>query len=226
MPDARSVALPPYVAYRTFTNFLAELRARGVPSRIDRSVMPHKSGAVQSQLLLTLTYLGLVAETGKPTERLRRILGSEGAKRKELMQEMVRSCYDFIFGSQFDLKAATSQQVEELFQSTGASGETVRRAISFFLSAARESGIPCSSYIKPHRRKKSSLKNRETVEGTSRTDVPAPESPRSEDGFKTVPLKSGGCLRIELSTNLFDLDEADREFIFTLIDHLKSYPQE
>ena len=56
----RKNPIPPYVAYRTFRNFLVQLEKQGLPGRIDRSVLSHKSGTVQSQLLLALEFLGLI----------------------------------------------------------------------------------------------------------------------------------------------------------------------
>lgn len=224
MGRRKSERIPPYVSYRTFSNFLAELRARGIPSRIDRSVMAHKSGTIQSQLLLTLHYLGLVTGSGQITPRLQKLLESEEAERKALLREIIQASYDFAFDRDFGLKTATSHQAEEVFQKTGASGETVRRCIAFFLAAAKDSGIPVSSYIKPHGRRKSTSRKRAQ---SSQTTPPVDLSPvgPSDGGIESrkVQLKSGGTLRLELSIDIFDLDEKDREFIFRLIDELKEY---
>ncbi|MDA2930748.1 DUF5343 domain-containing protein [Acidobacteria bacterium AH-259-O06] len=227
MGKRKSERIPPYVAYRTFSNFLAELKARGIPSRIDRSVMSHKSGTVQSQLLLTLSYLDLVKDLGRPTQKLRKLLESGDTERKAVLREIVESSYDFVFDTTFGLRTATSHQAEELFQKTGASGETVRRCIAFFLAAARDSGIPVSSYIKPHRRRKSTSRKRERAG----RETPGADAPRLDDlaverGSKKVNLKSGGSLKLELSINVFELDKKDREFIFSLIDQLKNYERE
>ncbi len=227
MGRRKSERIPPYVSYRTFSNFLAELRARGIPSRIDRSVMAHKSGTIQSQLLLTLAYLGLVKDSGQITPRLQKLLESEEAERKALLREIIQTSYDFAFDRNFGLKTATSNQAEEVFQKTGASGETVRRCIAFFLAAAKDSGIPVSSYIKPHRRRKSTSSKR--AQSSQNTPPTALASIDDSDGgceSRKVQLKSGGTLRLELSIDIFDLDEKDREFIFRLIDELKEYEKD
>ena len=216
--------IPPYVSYRTFSNFLAELQARGLPSRIDRSVMSHKSGTIQSQLLLTLHYLDLVKGTGQPTQRLRKLLESEEAERKRVLREIIQTSYQFALDSTSGLKTATSHQAEEVFQKTGASGETVRRCIAFFLAAAKDSGIPVSSYIKPHSRRKARSRKRGRVSHKP-PEAALSSLPDSEVGGESreVTLKSGGVLKLELAINVFDLDERDREFIFRLIDELKEY---
>jgi hypothetical protein len=110
--------------------------------------------------------------------------------------------------------------MEEQFQRTGASGETVRRCISFFLAAARNSGIPCSPYLRPHRGKKASKKLSED------SDKNLSSAPKTQSGAKKIQLKSGGALTLELSVDLFELDKTDRQFVFDLIDHLNQYSRE
>jgi len=219
-----AVGIPPYIAYRTFENFLAELKARGLPSRIDRSVLSHKSGTVQSQLLLCFRYLDLIAVSGRPTEKLRGLVASEGVTRKNLQREILKSAYLFIFESDFDLRSATSYQMEELFHRTGASGETVRRCISFFLAAARTAGIPFSSYLKPHRGKKAALRSSDhSVEQTQLIQAARSDAARA---VKKIQLCSGGTLTLELSFDVFKLNKADRDFLFGLIDQLNQYQQD
>ena len=227
MGRKKSEQIPPYISYRTFSNFLTDLRSRGVPSRLDRSVMSHKSGTVQSQLLLALHYLGLVKASGHPTERLSRLVETEGAERKEVVREMIQSSYEFAFDQSFGLQTATSNQAQEVFEKTGASGETVRRCIAFFLAAAKEGGIPVSPYIKPHGRRRSASRKKGGAHHKPPEAAPSPlsASDRGEES-REVHLKSGGTLRLELSIDLFDLDQRDRDFIFKLIDQLKEYEGE
>ena len=219
--------IPPYISYRTFSNFLTDLRSRGIPSRVDRSVMSHKSGTVQSQLLLALHYLGLVKTSGHPTQRLSKLIEAEGAERKAVVREMVQSSYDFAFDRSFGLGTATSNQAQEVFEKTGASGETVRRCIAFFLAAAKDGGIPVSPYIKPHGRRRSASRKKGGSPQKPPEAAPSLLSPSNQgDESREVHLKSGGTLRLELSVDLFDLNQGDRDFIFKLIDQLKEYEGE
>jgi len=227
MGRKQSEQIPPYISYRTFSNFLTDLRSRGVPSRIDRSVMSHKSGTVQSQLLLALHYLGLVKASGHPTERLFRLVEAEGAERKAVVREMIQSSYEFAFDRSFGLETATSNQAQEVFEKTGASGETVRRCIAFFLAAAKDGGIPVSPYIKPHGRRRSASRKKGGAHHKPPEAAPSPlPASNQADNSREVHLKSGGTLRLELSIDLFDLDQRDRDFIFTLIDQLKEYERD
>jgi hypothetical protein len=140
-------AVPPYVPYRTLKNFLEGLKI-SIPSRIDRSVMGSMSGAIQSQLAASLRYLGLTSDKGLPTERLAKVVNSEGPERQKHLREMVMQAYPFLFKG-FDLQRATTRQLEEEFGKVGAGGQTVRKCMAFFMSIAKESEIPLSPHIKP-----------------------------------------------------------------------------
>ncbi len=226
MPNKTACALPPYISYRTFSNFLNELRAQGLPSRNDRSVMAHKTGTIQSQLLLTLNYLGLLRASGQPTDKLKQLIESEGQERQGLLRGILKTSYGFIFSSNIGLETATLDQAEELFHNTGASGETVRRSIAFFLAAARDSGIPVSGYIKPHKRRRSpARKARIDAPGDGESTGLTPTLGLGGDSRK-VNLKSGGSLKLELAVDVFELDDRDREFVFGLVDQVKQYERE
>lgn len=144
-----STAVPPYVPYRSFHNFIDSLK-QGIPGRIDRSVMASMSGAIQSQLTAALRYLGLIKATGQPTDILPRLVNSEGSERAKVMREVVTTSYHFLFGG-FDVKSATPRMLEEQFGAMGASGGTLSKCMNFFLAAAKEAGIETSPHLKPQR---------------------------------------------------------------------------
>ena len=221
----RKNPIPPYVAYRTFRNFLVQMEKQGLPGRIDRSVLAHKSGSVQSQLLLALRFLGLIHKSGKPTEDLKRLLTGIQRERMAHFKSLLERSYPFVFGSGFDVETATSDQTEELFGRTGASGETLRRCISFFVSAARESGIPVSSYIKPHRGKKSASRSSAPADPEPGTTASLPRTtpPGSQ---KAVRLRGGGTLTLHLNVDLFHLPAEDRQLVFSLIDQIQAFEEQ
>ncbi len=223
MTSKRESSIPPYISYRTFINFLNELRTRGLPSRVDRSVMTHKSGTIQSQLLLTLNYLGLLRGSGQPTDQFKQLIESEDPQRQVVLRGILKTSYGFVFKSEIGLQNATAEQAEELFQKTGASGETVRRSIAFFLAAARDSGIPISNYIKPHKRRKAAARPGRPPEADG---LDSEVDPGLAGDFKKVTLKSGGIVKLELAVDMFELAGTDREFVFGLIDCLKEYEQQ
>jgi hypothetical protein len=148
--DRAELAAPPYISYRTFSGFLDRLSKR-IPSRIDRSVMSSLSGSNQSQLMAALRYLELISGTGQPTERLSKLLDSSSETSQAAMRDLLVSSYPFLFKT-FDLKKATFDELSERFVSAGASGDTVRKCIAFFLAAAKYAGLQISPFVTSRRR--------------------------------------------------------------------------
>jgi hypothetical protein len=145
----KPTAVPPYVPYRSFRNFIETLK-QGIPARIDRSVMSTMSGALQSQLTVALRYLGLTSEAGHPSSMLAALVNSEGAQRATAMRTMLQTAYPYLFQS-FDLKSATPRMLEERFAEQGASGGTLDKCMMFFLAAAKEAAIDLSPHLKTSR---------------------------------------------------------------------------
>jgi hypothetical protein len=139
--------LPPYIAHKTFTNFINGL-TQGIPSRIDKSIMRSLAGSTQGQLMATLRYFELIDADGKPQPSLKALVESEPGERKPLMAELVKRSYDFVFSSDLNLQTATTSQVEELFTAEGVTGETRRKSFSFFLALCKDVVIQLSSHIK------------------------------------------------------------------------------
>lgn len=145
--DTERKALPPYLPYRTFRTFVESLRV-AIPGRIDRSLMGTMSGTAQGQLIAALRYLDLITLQGSPTEKLTRLVNSEGTDRQKTLRDILTPAYTFLFHEGFPLERATVRQLEEKFNTAGASGETVRKCIAFFTAAAKAADLPLSPYIK------------------------------------------------------------------------------
>ena len=137
---------PPYIAYKTFKNFLASLKI-AIPSRIDRSVMTSYAGGVQAQITHVLRYFNLIDKDGHPTDKLAPLVHSEGAEHQKILREMAHAGYPMLFKPPFDLEKATTAQLAEQF-SKMATGETLRKCITFLLPLLKEAGINVSPHIK------------------------------------------------------------------------------
>lgn len=138
-------AVPPYLPYRTFRNFIDSLK-QGMPNRIDRSLMATMSGATQATVLATLRYLDLIQEHGAPTDKLLRLVNSEGVERQRVLRDMLTASYPFLFQDGFDLGNATAHSFEERFKER-ASGDTLRKCEAFFLAAAKDADLSVSRFI-------------------------------------------------------------------------------
>ncbi len=150
---------PPYLSFRTFKNFLDALHVSGVPTRLDRSVMASKSGSIQALLLSALHFFALVSENGLPTADLEQLVQSEGRERQETWRRILTRSYPTLF--KLDLQRATTQQVSEIFSREGLSSpDTVRKALNFFMLAAKDAGLNLSRHIKPYAGHKSSRRVR------------------------------------------------------------------
>lgn len=141
--------VPPYLPFRTFNNFLAELAKDALPQRIDRPLLAQMSHSLQSQMLSACRYLGLITDEGKPTDDLRRLLQASGDSHKEIWEKIVRRSYDSLF--QLGLENATTQELVVVFWKEGLrSQDTNRKALNFFCLAARAAGISISPHIRPY----------------------------------------------------------------------------
>lgn len=149
-PHLDAFSVPPYLSFRTFSGFIEGLR-KGVPNRIDRSVMPSFSGSNQSQILATLRYLELISPKGIPTEKLAGLVESEGIKFRKNLREVLARSYPFLFKG-FDLQRATIDELTERFAGAGATGDTVRKCVSFFLAAAKRAELEISPFMLSRRR--------------------------------------------------------------------------
>ena len=111
--------VPPYLPYKTFKSFLEGLRV-AMPARIDRSIMGSMSGGAQTLLIAALKYLSLTTPQDAPTEKLTRLVNSEGQEWQKVFKDILTSGYGFIFKDGLDLMRATPRQLDEQFETTGA----------------------------------------------------------------------------------------------------------
>jgi hypothetical protein len=225
---------PPYMSFQTFWNFIEELATRPLPPQIDRSLMSSKSGTDQNNLTTALRGFGL---TGPDQQVLPALLGlamgDEGG-RKEKLAELVRTYYpqQLVISEQ----NGTEQQLHDSFRETFGldTRETRRKAVTFFLHAARTAGIELSPHFPatrsgsgspgvPRPKRTSKRKNTQSDKTTgSPADHPRPND---EGDSYSVSLSSGGSVSVVVSVNLFSLSTEDRDFVIDLVDKLKGYPQ-
>lgn len=145
---------PPYVAYKTFRNFIETLKVNGVPNSIDRSVMPSMSGTNRTLILHALRYLNLIDNNGATQKQLNAFVYSEGEERKKILCDILQISYPFLFDKDF-IKNATQNTYHNKFVGFDTTGSTIQKSEIFFLQAAKDAEIEVSSYIKPTKPSKS-----------------------------------------------------------------------
>lgn len=135
---------PPYASFRTLLNLFEKMEI-AIPPRIDRSYLSGSEGG-KTQLLAALKFFSLINSLGEVTPALVTIVNSP-KDRPRLIKELLQSHYpEAIRLSGIN---ATQRQLEESFQPLG--GDTARKAITFFLHAAKFAQLPVSKNFKvPH----------------------------------------------------------------------------
>ena len=221
---------PPYVSFNTFKTLLDWLKVEGVPLRLDRSFWHDKfSGSTGSQLMASLRFLGLL-DGNNPLPELENLIQAEFDKKSLVLKALIQNSYTFINFE--ELHRATPSMLISWFKTYPIDGHTLRKAISFFISASIEAELPISNSIKKMSKYRSKSKGLETGNKTSQInspsnslspDINSVNTTKSAINQSTVNLKSGGSLNLSIDVNLFDLSEADRKFVLSVIDAVKNY---
>jgi Family of unknown function (DUF5343) len=218
-----------YLPWMTFKNSLDQL-AKGMPSRIDRSVFAGLSWTAQNQLFIALRFLGLLKGDDEPTPLLHDLVEGTEEERKLKLTKIVRDSYADLIA--IDLTKATKSHFEEkLGELYNVTGDTRVKAARFFVSAAGQLGISLSSFIAPAanengvKRRVTSGRPRTAAKKATVTPIipPAPDPTKPSGTSKSVSLVSGGTLTISATLDLFSLNAADRKFVFEIIDKLEAY---
>jgi hypothetical protein len=138
---------PVYAAYATLMSALDNLRTHGIPSTgiIDKSLWDTQSGAVQSQLLLALRFLGLIDEQNRVQPDLPVLAKASPEQRKVLLKPIIETKYHSVIS--LGLATISQGQLEDAFRTFEVSGSTLDRAIRFFVKACQECGITISKRI-------------------------------------------------------------------------------
>jgi hypothetical protein len=145
MTTSEKVLAPPYVSFRTFTNFVERLESEGIPQQLDRSFWGDRlSGAYGAQLMAALRFLKFIDKDNRPTALLAQFV-SEKDERRGIMASLLEVQYPDVF--KIGLSNATPKQFRDAFDKYTIAGPTLRKARTFFLHAAVYAGVPLSSFI-------------------------------------------------------------------------------
>jgi hypothetical protein len=147
MEAGTKIVPPPYFAFKTLTNMIQKMEEHGPPNRVDRTFLTGMSGAGQTQFIAGLKSLGLLAEDDGTVQPRLTALVSEPDRRPELIGQMLHDRYpEAVTLGQTN---ATTGELVEVFKGYGVQGDTARKAIAFYLQAAKYAGdIPLSPNFK------------------------------------------------------------------------------
>ena len=232
--ESDRIVTPPYVSFNTFKTLLEWLKSEGVPLRMDRSFWRAKfSGTTGTQLVASLRFLGLVGDD-QPLPDLENLVQAPRDEQRVILRELLKDSYSILPFD--DLDRATPSMVRQWFRAYPIDGHTLRKAISFFVNAAREAEIPMSKAVGRMAKTKGTVsyrtvangagKHQRSILGKTGEDV---RRGRNRDNNATksnntiIPLESGGVIKLDISVDLFQLSERDREFVLNLVDITLNY---
>jgi hypothetical protein len=224
----------PYVPFKSFITGLDYLR-QGLPHVLDRSAWPTFSGGLSGQMLATFRFLGLITEEYESTPLLERAVDPD--KRKDAIREAVSHGYNEMVG--MDLSRATPKQLGdflgELYNVTGA---THKKAMTFFLHAAKFIELPLSPSIT--RKTRNSGPRRRRAAGSDGApplapspqpqpnggSTPDPAKQQKGGSSRTISLRGGGSATVSFDVDVWSMTPEDQKFVFGLIKSMTDYEQQ
>jgi hypothetical protein len=169
------------MSWATLENLFEKLDKGGVPPKIDRSILGGAEG-YKTLVLAGLKWLGLIQADGQVTQRLDTLI-REPARRQELVAELFHEKY----AKQIQLGESNASQRDLEASFEPLTGDTARKAVSFYLKGARFAELPLSSYfITPRTRKPSAGGSTKARKGVKKP------KPRNEDEGQQAGLKVDG----------------------------------
>lgn len=133
----------PYTSFRTLLNLFERLEAaKAIPPQIDRSFLGGSEGQ-KTQVLAALRFFGLVDEHGNVTETMRKIVNAP-SERPAAIGGLLRQHYPA--ATKLAADHATTAALEKTFENLG--GDTLRKAVAFYLHAAKYANHPVSKFFK------------------------------------------------------------------------------
>ncbi len=173
--------VPPYISAATFFNALASLVEHGVPQQIDRSVLSKFSGGVQRQLILAFSYLGLIDDEDRPTERLKSYEKADVERRKTILQELIQQHFPRQVSI---LPDGTLQQLQSSFSEFEIEPSVRAKCIAFLLNTAKRIGLPVGKHIAKSSRVRGT---RKVIKIKSKPVEPKKKLKNEEDDDLKVP---------------------------------------
>jgi hypothetical protein len=205
----------PYLPFRTFLSLLDKMAKEGTPDRVDRTFLSYTSGVMQSYLIAALKGFGLIDQNNYKTEGLEKMVDNPDL-RPQLVAELLKEHYS----AQLKLGPnATAGMLEDTFKTL--TGETKRKAITFFLHAAAFGDIKLSPHFKAPRpaRGSSGRKNQRRRQETPEDEHH--DDPAATEEASTVTLPSGTVLTLSLTQSVLKLPRSERNAVMKLVDQME-----
>ncbi|MFC7343242.1 hypothetical protein [Saccharopolyspora griseoalba] len=217
--------VPPYnLTWRAFLSSLDRMAAdEDLPSVIDRSYLNWMPGNVQTNYLALCRQFGLVDSGDAPTALMRNIVYHNDS-RPTVIAQLIHEHYAPILELNPN---STAQQLLGLWKDTyNQSGETRRKATTFFMHAAKFSGVQIGHNWERDVAKISRQAPPARRDRPRQPRIPKQAGPRESTArpAETVDLDNdAGSLSISVEIDPLKLTEEDRDFVFDIVDSIRKY---
>lgn len=220
------VAPAPYLPFLTFKAAIESLE-QGVPKNIDRTIWRNQSGVVQTQILMAFRFFCLVDANDRPTDLLHEVVDRKD-DRPALFTKLLNEAYRALLDH--DITKMTPKMLDDEMERYNVTGETKRKAVTFFLKMAKFGGFPMHPLLSSQVRNTSPRKKRPNklamAPGSHIVATPnSTDSGITAKNTREIQLNSGGTVALSLSYDPFALSEDDRKFVFELVDKLRAYAE-
>jgi hypothetical protein len=207
---------PPYLSFQTFWSFLEELLSRPLPGKLDRSVMRKKSGSDQANLAVALKSFGLIDESWTVTG-LNELAKTDTAGRIQWLALQIREHYAAQMKVSDD--NGTEQQLRDSFKEAFGleSSDTIRKAMTFFLHAAKKADIETSHYFPSTRSgsgapgtpkpRRASGRRKPAPDDAKKPDLDAGTTEEAANEHRDVTLGTAGTVSIDVKVKWLDLSD-------------------
>ncbi len=184
MVEKEKTVAPPYVPFRSLTNFIEKTQPGSLPPKVDRDYFNSMAGGQRWPFMSALRWLSLITDDGVVQPSLVDLV-DHTATRKEHLSEIIRTHYKWL--DPLNAQKATMGTLRQSFEQY-AKGSTQKKAIRFYLQAAQYAGITLSPNfnIKGLGEGATSAPRARTRRLTKQRDPAPPPPPRRED--ETPPI--------------------------------------
>lgn len=216
-------ATAPYMSFVGFRNLLDRFASDGLPQIFDRSFFGDLSGSTVAQIRGTLKFFDLIDDDRRPTEILRTIAAADTeVLRVEIMRDLTQKKYSNAIALGVD---ATQGQLVDVFRASGLSGESVTKAITFYLGLTDYTGLPTSPFFKKTATRPPTVNGNIPRRSSSRRrkplGTPPPAQPTTPEGHSSNTLGEKKSAYIDLLMKLAEQSAEKGEIQSDLLDRLE-----
>jgi hypothetical protein len=213
-----------YLPFKTFLSAIESLE-HGIPKKIDRTIWRTQAYVVQSQIIMAFRFLKLLDNGDNPTPALQELVDSRQEARKIVLDKLLVDAYRNIVD--LDLTKTTPKMLDDAMEQYSVSGDTKKKAVRFFLQAAKYVDMPMHPLLQGQIRNTGPRKKRTpkpTFIGEMNTAAdPAYDPDARPTSSQTAPLSNGGRIVLQVFGDPFALPSEERTLMFELVDKLRDH---